>query len=222
MNGPGDAGNQHGEEHQLRERRAQHPVMRWPADLAVDHGVIWEATDRRAAARPRPFWAGLSRTTAPPSRTPRSSVADPGGILRLASPEAIGPVAQVRMTGMNTGWILTDGGASHGVGRPAPADGRAPRAASRPRQHLGSDGGQRPQQSVGGGGCAAPDGRDLSHGQWGALVDIGPGGAHLVWRQRCADRVRLPAGGVAGSAHSGQRQPQRDPVRPDGRRRHVT
>lgn len=125
MNGSDDA---RGDEHQLREWLAQHPVMRWPADLTVDHDAVWEAINRRAAAQPRGggrwawsalalaaasglLWVGLSRTHAPTPRTPQPSAAGPVAILRPSSPVATGPVAQVRMTGVNTGWILTDGDA---------------------------------------------------------------------------------------------------------------
>lgn len=125
MNGSDDA---RGDEHQLREWLAQHPVMRWPADLTVDQDRVWEAINRRAAARPRRggrwawsaltlaaaaglLWVGLSRTHAPAPRTPRPSAAGPVALLRPSSPVATGPVAQVRMTGLNTGWILTEGDA---------------------------------------------------------------------------------------------------------------
>ncbi len=124
MNGFDDADHRQREEPELREWLAQHPVMRWPADLTVDHSTVWEAIDRRAPARPRPtgrwvwralalaaaaglLWMGLSRTHAPGPRMPQPSAAGPAGTLRPASPVAIGPVAQVHMTGLNSGWILT-------------------------------------------------------------------------------------------------------------------
>ena len=125
MNGSDDADHRHHDEHALREWLAQHPVMRWPTDLTVDPSAVWDAIDRRVPARPRPagrwvwsalalaaaaglLWMGLSRTHAPGPRTPQRSAAGPAGTLRPASPVAIGPVAQVHMTGLNSGWILTE------------------------------------------------------------------------------------------------------------------
>ncbi len=124
MNGSDDAGHQPPRELDLREWLAQHAVMQSPPDLSLDQPAVWAAIDRRGAAVPRRrgrwawsglalaaaaslLWVGLSRPHARSPQVHAPSAAEPAGILRPARPVAVGPVAQMRMTGLNTGWILT-------------------------------------------------------------------------------------------------------------------
>jgi photosystem II stability/assembly factor-like uncharacterized protein len=116
--GPGNSSDE------LRQWFGQHSVMRWPDDLKFDDRIVWEALpalrrQRRAGSRRWRFsagalaallillWVGVShlhqpRPTHHPS--PARQVAE-----RPATPVTTGVLTQMVMTGLNSGWALTQG-----------------------------------------------------------------------------------------------------------------
>lgn len=112
------------EEEQLRRWLSRHPAMQWPQDMAFDASRVWTDIARAPSRRPRHehrwafgvlaltaamaiTWLSLSSPRA--SRTVRQQHPASVATLRPTRPVLTGPVSELSMTGLNTGWALTQG-----------------------------------------------------------------------------------------------------------------
>lgn len=111
-------------EEELRRWLSRHPAMQWPQDLTFDATRVWEGVSRSPSGRRYPdrrwsfsvlaltaavalVWLTLGSPRSPHRVRPETPAAVTA--LRPTRPVLTGALAKTVMTGVNTGWAVTQG-----------------------------------------------------------------------------------------------------------------